>query len=89
VRSPHHNEHDESIRQTWPHLTVADSDEDRHRRDELIAATIEVWQPHSERKLTGEDARQIIENIVGFFDLLIAWSAEEEGVEDDASPRAA
>ena len=43
---------------------------------ELIDKTIDVWQPHSEKKLTEEDAREIIENLTGFFDTLARWDRE-------------
>ena len=37
---------------------------------ELIAETKEVWQPYYNHRLTDEDAREIIENIVAFMDVL-------------------
>jgi hypothetical protein len=39
----------------------------------FLASTITFWQPQCNRKLTDEDARQIIQNIVGFFDVLASW----------------
>lgn len=44
---------------------------------ERWARTIEVWGPRSTRVLTEEDARQIIENMVGFFGVLIEWKAKQ------------
>ena len=41
--------------------------------DELIDQTLAVWQPRSARRLTREDARQIVENIAGFFQVLARW----------------
>ena len=41
--------------------------------DELIDQTLAVWQPRSAQRLTREDARQIVENIAGFFQLLAGW----------------
>jgi hypothetical protein len=32
-----------------------------------------VWQPFSAEPLTTEDARQIIENVVGFYGTLLKW----------------
>ena len=52
----------------------------------LIAETIQLWQPHSERPLTGEDARQMLENVVGFFTTLQGWSIAAETRE--AEPKA-
>jgi hypothetical protein len=45
--------------------------------DNLIDQTLELWQPRLRRDLSCEDARQIIENVVGFFDVLAAWSRAE------------
>jgi len=36
----------------------------------IIRETINTWQPLSSRELTEEDAREIIENYTGLFDLL-------------------
>jgi len=40
----------------------------------LIGQTRKVWQPRIRRKLTDEDARQIAENVTGFFSILAEWS---------------
>jgi hypothetical protein len=45
--------------------------------EEFLDQTIEVWQPHSERTLTREDAREIITNVVGFFQVLKEWDRED------------
>ena len=37
---------------------------------ELLERTIEVWQPHYERPLTLEDAREIAENMIALFEVL-------------------
>lgn len=47
------------------------------QRDRLIDRTLEVWQPRLGRDLSREDARQIVENVTGFFRLLIEWSRTE------------
>ena len=44
----------------------------------LIEGTIQLWQPRISRPLTGEDARQMVENVVGFFTSLQGWSAAAE-----------
>ena len=46
-------------------------------KDELIGRTREVWQPRLGRDLGREDARQIAENITGFFSVLAEWSRAE------------
>ena len=40
----------------------------------LIDRTRKVWQPRIGRNLTNEDARQISENVTGFFAILAEWS---------------
>ena len=46
--------------------------------DKLIDQTREVWSPRFGRDLSREDARQIAENVTGFFSLLLAeWSRAE------------
>lgn len=42
--------------------------------DNLINLTRQVWQPRLRRDLSHEEARQITENLVGFFGLLGEWS---------------
>ena len=47
----------------------------RKNRDELIDKTLIAWQPRTSRKLSREDAREITENVLGFFSLLLEWDA--------------
>ena len=44
-------------------------------------STVAIWQPRTPRRLTDEDARQITENVVGFFQRLLAWDAAERSVQ--------
>ena len=44
----------------------------------FLKKTVEVWQPHYKRRLTEEDAREITENLTGFFDLLAEWEKKEK-----------
>ena len=37
---------------------------------ELLDKTIMVWQPHSEAKLSAQDAIEIIDNTIALFELL-------------------
>ena len=46
--------------------------------DELLDETTEIWQPLSPRTLTREDAREILENVTGFFRILIEWKKKED-----------
>ena len=45
--------------------------------DNLIDRTRKVWKPRLGRDLSREDARQIAENVTGFFALLAEWSRAE------------
>ncbi len=45
--------------------------------DSLIDRTIETWQPLFDRALSREDARQIVDNVTGFFSVLADWAREE------------
>ena len=42
--------------------------------DNLLRSTSQVWQPRLGCDLSSEDARQIAENVAGFFSLLAEWS---------------
>jgi hypothetical protein len=44
---------------------------------DFIEQTIAIWQKRTDRKLTREDAREIIENITGFFTILHEWERKE------------
>ena len=43
----------------------------------ILEKTIQVWQPLSEKKINEEDAREIIDNVTGFFSILRKWDDEE------------
>ena len=53
--------------------------EQRDGIEQLIEPTLGVWQPRTALQLTREDARQLVENVTGFFRLLRAWDAEVHG----------
>jgi len=42
---------------------------------EFKQRTFELWQPRASRKLTEEDAREMTENMDGFFRLLAEWDS--------------
>ena len=42
-----------------------------------IAHTHKIWQPHFRHDLTDEGARQILENVTGFFRILAEWRLDE------------
>jgi len=45
--------------------------------ESFLEATIEFWQPSAHRNLTREDAREIVENMTGFFSVLRQWREAE------------
>lgn len=59
----------------------------RMTKQELTEHTIAVWQPRLRRRLTNEDAREITENITGFFTILAEWFRQEgrDGAEANTS----
>jgi hypothetical protein len=56
--------------------------------DSLIDRTREVWTQRLGRDLNREDARQIAENVTGFFAILVEWSRAEKlaAANDAATP---
>ena len=44
---------------------------------ESIEKAMEMWQPRYRRRLSQEDAREILENAIGFFRILREWQAQE------------
>lgn len=45
--------------------------------DNLIDRTRQVWKSRLGRDLSREDARQVAENVTGFFAILAEWSRAE------------
>jgi hypothetical protein len=54
--------------------------------DNLIDQTRRVWQPRLGRDLRHDDARQIKENVVGFFSILAEWSRADAPANDTGGP---
>jgi hypothetical protein len=55
--------------------------------DNLIDQTRKVWQPRFDRDLSRDTARQIAENVTGFFTILAEWShAENRASNDNEAP---
>lgn len=44
---------------------------------DYLEATREFWQPYADRTLTGEDAREMAHNLIGFFTVLREWTIRE------------
>lgn len=53
---------------------------------DLIDRTIEIWRPRVGRPLTREDARQIVENVTGFFAILLEWDRERNSKPENLNP---
>jgi hypothetical protein len=49
-------------------------------RHDLIKRTQQTWQPRLGQNLSCEEARQIIENVSGFFAVLADWSRSERAI---------
>jgi hypothetical protein len=52
-----------------------------HPSADLIEHTIRIWEPRLGRRLSEEDARQILENVVGFFRVLHDWDRKRRDAE--------
>jgi len=42
-------------------------------KEQLIEEALKVFQPRTSRKLTREDGREIVDNLVNFFHVLQDW----------------
>ena len=60
----------------------------RKEKNELLKYTQEVWQPYASDRLSTEDARQCVENICGFFDVLKEWEERAGGHISNSEGRA-
>lgn len=49
----------------------------KQSEDAFLNITLNAWQPKTRRRLTHEDARQMVENVAGFFGLLNEWIDDE------------
>jgi hypothetical protein len=55
--------------------------------DSLIEGTRRLWDSRFGRDLSCEDARQVAENVAGFFAVLAEWSnAERRAAKDNEAP---
>jgi hypothetical protein len=48
------------------------------KTNDLIQNTMDFWQKRTGRSVSVEDARQMIANVSGFFNLLAKWDKEEK-----------
>lgn len=55
--------------------------------DELVEDARRIFQERTDRNLTSEDARQMLENLTGFFSVLWEWDCArvQQEREDEAS----
>ncbi len=56
------------------------------QQDEFLVQTLRFWKPRTDRELTIDDARDIVNNVAGFFTLLLKWDAEAR-VQDRSDDR--
>lgn len=49
----------------------------KETKKEFLERTKQTWQPRTHRPLSDENARQILENIVGFFRILREWEKKK------------
>ncbi len=47
------------------------------KSDVLADEALDFWSPRSPRPLSREDGREMVTNIVGFFDLLDRWDRKD------------
>ncbi len=59
------------------------TDKQPERESRFNQRTLDLWQSRSHRELNGEDVRQITENMVGFFRILIEWETKERLFQDE------
>jgi len=45
---------------------------------EVIHKTKELWQKKAGKTISSEEARMIIRNVTGFFDILLEWQEKEK-----------
>jgi hypothetical protein len=57
--------------------------------DNLIERTRQLWTPRMGGDLSREEARQIAENVTGFFWVLAEWSRREQFAANDNDARIA
>jgi hypothetical protein len=50
----------------------------RKIQNQLIDRTLEFWQTRTSQRLTREDAREMVENITGFFRILREWEVADQ-----------
>ena len=52
----------------------------------FLGQTRRFWQEHTSRDLEDEDAREIVSNVNGFFDLLVKWNRGTRPARERALP---
>jgi hypothetical protein len=54
---------------------------------DFLDQTVTFWQRRTCRKLTREDGRQIVENVSGFFRILLEWESAERSAKAPAAAK--
>jgi hypothetical protein len=62
---------------------VASVEEMRYQARDIIEQTIAFWRERTGQEYSQEDARQMVANVTGFFQVLTEWEqqAKEENLE--------
>jgi hypothetical protein len=63
-------------------MMVTSPDKAAPTEESMLENAVAFWQPRARRALTAEDARQIIENLRGFFEVLDEWERTERQATD-------
>jgi hypothetical protein len=58
----------------------------RAANENLTDRTMAIWQPRLGRQISREEARQIAENVTGFFSILDQWSRDGAAANDNERP---
>lgn len=56
--------------------------------DDMLKRTKAFWEPRYGRKLSDEEAREIVENAVGFFRILEEWESRGDDTEGTSDAHA-
>ena len=68
-----------------PAATNLDEEDCAVASDDLIDQTIALFEPRYGRKITREEAREILANLTGFFEILLEWDLEPKAKTSQAA----
>jgi hypothetical protein len=59
------------------HLVPRRQPQEEQTSESFLTEAVEFWEERYDRKMSREDARQITENLAGFFGVLEGWQTAE------------